>query len=104
MDGQDPQILPDKYELAQNFPNPFNSSTTISFTVAQSSLQRIRLIIYDVLGQEIITLLDGVRNAGKHEIVWDSKNQQGQVVPSGVYIYRLWGGEQSLCRKMSLLK
>lgn len=104
LDGSDNQTLPDKFNLAQNFPNPFNPSTTIPFTLPHSSLQPVRLIIYDILGQEIITLLDEVKNTGYYEVVWNGKNQLGQLMPSGIYIYRLWVGGQSLSRKMSLLK
>ena len=98
------QIVPEKFELLQNYPNPFNPNTTITFTIPASKPKRIRLVVYDILGQEVIMLLDKEMNAGKYEVVWDGQDQQGQLVPSGIYVYRLWAGEQSLSRKMSLLK
>lgn len=73
---------PDKFELYQNFPNPFNPSTTIAYQLTTDS--RVRLKIYNMLGQEVITLLDGERPAGFHQEVWNASS-----VASGTYIYRL---------------
>ena len=73
---------PDKFELFQNYPNPFNPSTTIAYQLTTDS--RIRLKIYNLLGQEVVTLLDGDRLAGFHQEVWNASS-----VASGTYIYRL---------------
>jgi spore germination protein YaaH len=104
LDWSNNLVLPDKFELGQNFPNPFNYSTTINFTIIGSTAQETRLVIYDILGQEIVTLLDETRSAGRYEVVWNGKDQYGQLVPSGIYLYRLWVADQSITRKMSLLK
>lgn len=73
---------PDKFELFQNFPNPFNPSATIAYQLTTDS--RVRLKIYNMLGQEVVTLLDGDRPAGFHQEVWNASS-----VASGTYIYRM---------------
>ncbi len=95
--------IPETFELVQNFPNPFNPSTTIRFGLPQSS--RVVLKIYNVLGQEVATLLDGVEKvAGNHNVVWDGKDQLGRAVSSGIYLYQMRAGNVVLTRKMTLLK
>ncbi|MDE3056375.1 MAG: T9SS type A sorting domain-containing protein [Bacteroidota bacterium] len=95
--------IPDSYELANNYPNPFNPSTTIGFGVPQSGV--VSVTIYNILGQKVRTLLNGFATAGEHSIVWDGRNDAGIVVESGVYFYRLeTAGGMSLVRKMLLLK
>ncbi|MBI5475373.1 MAG: T9SS type A sorting domain-containing protein, partial [Ignavibacteriales bacterium] len=73
---------PEKIELHQNYPNPFNPSTTLSFVISQLSF--VSLKVYNVLGQEVITLVDGEKLAGYHEVVWSGENAS-----SGVYFYKL---------------
>ena len=88
--------------LDQNAPNPFNPSTTISFTLAQRS--RVTLSIYDVNGKMVDTLVDGTVGEGYNEYRWDGKDASGGTVSSGVYFYRLTSGKQTLTKKMVLLK
>ncbi|TAK56303.1 MAG: T9SS type A sorting domain-containing protein [Bacteroidetes bacterium] len=76
------QLLPEKFELMQNYPNPFNPITVFSFQLPVSGY--VTLKIYNVLGQEIATVLDGMQNAGYQRVEWDAKE-----FPSGVYLYRL---------------
>jgi len=78
---------PRSTRLAQNFPNPFNPSTAISFQL--SAISRARLKVFDMIGQEVITLLDEEKPAGYHRVKWDGRNYDGKKVVSGVYIYRL---------------
>jgi hypothetical protein len=73
---------PEKYELFQNYPNPFNPSTNMSFVISQLSF--VSLKVYNVLGQEVATLVDGEKSAGYHEVEWN-----GSDVSSGVYFYKL---------------
>ena len=73
--------------LNQNYPNPFNSSTTIMYSLPKRT--NVVLNIYNLLGQKVRTLVDGVEDAGDKAIVWNGKNYMGQGVSSGVYIYRL---------------
>jgi hypothetical protein len=80
-------VVPDNFELSQNYPNPFNPETMISYTVPVRS--RIILKIYNILGQEVKTLIDGKTDPGVFEIRWDGTNQNRQVVGSGTYIYQI---------------
>jgi len=89
--------LPSHPELLQNYPNPFNPTTAISFTLPQS--MRVTLKVYNALGQEIATLVDGIRQAGPSVIEW---NAQG--LASGVYLYRLTAGSTVRTRTMVLLR
>ncbi len=73
--------IPGEYALRQNFPNPFNPSTTIQFELRENA--NIRLVIYDVLGKEIVTLAQGEREAGYHSVVWDARS-----AASGTYYAR----------------
>jgi choice-of-anchor B domain-containing protein len=79
--------VPDSYSLEQNYPNPFNAGTTIRYSLPKRI--RVRLKVYNVVGKEIRTLVDEVQQAGSHRIVWDGRDESGDLVPSGVYLYRL---------------
>jgi hypothetical protein len=85
-DGQ----LPKEYSLLQNYPNPFNPSTTIRYGLPEQS--QVTLKIYNILGQEVRTLVSDIQEAGYRSVVWNSSNNSGQVVGSGVYFYRLQAG------------
>ena len=89
--------------LRQNFPNPFNPSTSISFTVGTGGTE-VSLNIYDIRGSLMRTLVDGFRDEGAHTVFWDGTDSRGRNISSGVYIYRLQTHEKSLTRKMVLLK
>ncbi|HET6348105.1 MAG TPA: FlgD immunoglobulin-like domain containing protein, partial [Candidatus Krumholzibacteria bacterium] len=88
--------------LAQNVPNPFNPVTTIGFSLAARS--RVTLTIFDVQGRRVRTLVDGARNAGSHQTLWDGRDDAGQTVASGVYVCRLSAGNVIQSRKLVLLK
>jgi len=98
----DLSALPETFELAQNFPNPFNPTTTIRYALPRDS--RVTLKVYNLLGEEIATLVNEARPAGFHVAVWDGRNQFGQTVASGIYVYRLVGEGNSISRKMAMLK
>lgn len=91
------ETLPKSFRMSQNYPNPFNSSTNIQFRVPSSG--DVVLKIFDVLGREIITLVDEFKIAGIHKLNYKSNN-----LPSGVYFYKLKFKHSSLTRKMILLK
>jgi len=95
-------ITPDTYELAQNHPNPFNPTTSISYTLPQPG--RVTLHIHNILGQTVRTLVDEIRSAGRHEVLWDGRTASGEEVGSGVYFYSLRAGDVVLTRKMVLMK
>lgn len=95
--------LPAAAVLAQNFPNPFNPSTTIGFDLREKA--GVKLEVYDLRGRLVVSLVDGVmRDAGHHEVVWNGKDAGGHAVPSGVYFSRLTAGPLATTRKMVLLK
>ena len=89
--------LPSDIQLNQNYPNPFNPTTNISFELPQSSL--VQLKVYNLLGQEVATLVDGRMNSGNHSVNFDASQ-----LSSGVYIYRLNAGSNSITKKMMLIK
>ncbi len=93
--------LPIDFELAQNYPNPFNPSTTIEFAVPSSS--RVRLTVYNTLGQVIEVLADENMSAGRHSVEWDGTGN-GIRVASGVYLYRVEAGDFAETKKMVLTK
>jgi hypothetical protein len=88
---------PMQYDLSQNYPNPFNPTTTISFFVGTYGYTSIK--IYDMLGQEVATLVNEAKSPGPYSIRWNADK-----FPSGIYIYRLTTGESSISRKMILIK
>jgi hypothetical protein len=79
--------IPTEFELAQNYPNPFNPSTTIQFGLPVAA--DVTLKIYNVLGQEVVTLFDGQRGAGTFQSVWNGRNSAGNQIASGMYFYNL---------------
>jgi FlgD Ig-like domain len=94
--------LPESYSLSQNYPNPFNPTTTINFSIPKSGL--VKLIVYNMLGQQIRTLVDKVVNPGNMSATWDGKDSRGMTVSSGIYLYRLTAGSFTSAHKMILLK
>jgi len=97
------QVTPLVTELKGNFPNPFNPSTIISFSLKQKSFVTIE--IYNILGQKVKTLVRGSLDAGNHAIQWHGQNDNGRSVGSGVYFYKMSdGGRYTSTKKMILLK
>jgi hypothetical protein len=94
--------LPSDYSLAQNYPNPFNPTTMIRFALPKSS--NVKLAVFNILGQQIVTLVNESRQAGIHEVVWDGRDRQGQTVASGIYFYHLTTDDFVDSKKMVLLK
>jgi photosystem II stability/assembly factor-like uncharacterized protein len=90
-------VVPDKFSLSQNFPNPFNPSTNIRYQITNN--RYITLKIYDALGKEIETLVNEKHTPGTYEVTWDGSNY-----PSGVYYYKLTAGDYSETKKMVLVK
>jgi len=80
------RLIPKEYALHQNYPNPFNPTTRINYQLPTAS--RVVLKIYDILGEEVRTLADEIQEAGYRSVEWNSTNDQGQVLASGVYFYR----------------
>jgi hypothetical protein len=85
--NEDEILIPTEYGLSQNYPNPFNPLTTIKYQLPEAA--EIELVIYNILGQEIYTLINGKKQAGYHSQAWNATDQYGNAVASGLYIYRL---------------
>jgi hypothetical protein len=88
---------PQTYSLEQNYPNPFNPSTTISFTLPQAG--QVSLQVYDLQGRLVADLVNGLKDAGSHQITWEASSQA-----SGLYFCRLQAGSFNQVRKMMLVK
>ena len=93
-------MLPDEFALFQNYPNPFNPSTQISFDIPKSEF--ITLRIFNLLGQDVKTLISKIMNPGRYTFEWDGKDLMSNDVASGVYFYEL-RGESFISRKKMLL-
>jgi len=91
-----------KFDLDFNYPNPFNGITSFQFTLPEE--REIHLAIYNALGQKIITLADGLYDAGRHHAVWKGDNAYGESVSSGSYFCVLQIGEIRLMRSLTLLR
>ncbi|HUU28590.1 MAG TPA: two-component regulator propeller domain-containing protein [archaeon] len=96
--------LPRVFSLSQNSPNPFNPSTTISYSIPEGILTPVSLKVYDLRGKLARTLIQGARPAGVYSVYWDGTDEAGRQLSSGVYFYRLQAGEFTQTRKMVLLK
>ncbi|GAB4333233.1 MAG: hypothetical protein Kow0037_11460 [Calditrichia bacterium] len=96
-----PANITGSFELFQNYPNPFNPTTTIRFSLPVAS--RVKLEIYNLLGQKVRELANRQLSAGIHELVWDGRSDSGKTVASGVYIYRLTSGNGLVKSKKLLL-
>ncbi|MEW5796542.1 MAG: T9SS type A sorting domain-containing protein [Candidatus Zixiibacteriota bacterium] len=94
--------LPETYSLSQNYPNPFNPSTTIELSLPRAG--RASIEVFNVLGQSVRTLIDGDLPVGTHRVVFDGRSDQGAMLASGAYFYRLTAGEFVETRKMMLVK
>lgn len=94
---------PSEYKLLQNYPNPFNAQTEIRFFCPAKPL-KVSLVIYNLLGQKIITLVDNQELSGFQKVKWEGKDALGQDVPSGIYLYHLLMNEQRFSKKLILLR
>ncbi len=94
--------IPDTYQLHQNYPNPFNPETNINFALPKQ--ERVRLVIYDILGRPVKTLADGIYAAGVHSLKWNGRNDAGEQAASGAYIYRIVTKSFTGSKKMLYMK
>ena len=85
------------FQLEQNFPNPFNPSTIIKFSLSKTN--HVKLVVSDMLGREVATLIDETKSAGNHSVTFNAAN-----LSSGVYLYSLISGDQKITKKMLLMK
>ena len=94
--------IPSEFALHSNYPNPFNPATTINYDLPNDAL--IDIMIYDILGREVKSLHRGLKQAGYHSVIWDSKDNQGGPVSAGIYFYQIRSKEFVKTKKMILLK
>jgi len=94
--------IPRTFRVEQNFPNPFNPSTTIKYSLPENSFVTVK--IFDMLGKEVRTLVNQDQNAGHHTVIWNADTNYGAKVASGIYIYKVEAGKFNHIRKMILLK
>jgi hypothetical protein len=85
------------FNLLQNYPNPFNPNTKITYQLENED--KVKLTVYDVLGREIITLVDESQKSGEHSVNWNGKNNSGEEVNSGIYFYKLTFQGNSITKK-----
>jgi hypothetical protein len=105
-DRKNGQPLPRTFSLGQNFPNPFNPETTVPFAVPADEgggPVRIRLEIFDILGQRVGVLWDGTLAGGEYRMKWNGRDAQGEPLGSGIYLYRLLVGKNRVRVKRMLL-
>ncbi|MEJ2628466.1 MAG: T9SS type A sorting domain-containing protein, partial [bacterium] len=95
-----PEELPTKFELNQNYPNPFSSETSISYNLKQPL--KVKVTIYDILGRVVRKFTIEKQQIGNNTILWEGKNHLGQRLPAGVYFYQVRAGDESQIKKMVL--
>lgn len=94
--------LPAVFSVGEPYPNPFNPSTSIEFTLP--SAERVSLTVFDITGRKVRDLVSGPLSAGSHTVSWDGRDENGREISSGVYIARIIAGQETASRKMSLLR
>jgi len=94
--------IPYTYSLEQNYPNPFNPETSLSYSLAKPG--KVNLVVYNIMGQKVKTLVDKERIAGKYTITWDGRNDHNKLVSTGVYFYKIKAGDFSQIKKMLFVK
>ena len=96
------KYLPRSFELHQNYPNPFNPIARIKYDIPV--LSNILIVVYDMMGREVITLYNGIKSAGYHEVTWEGVNSLGEIVPSGMYFYSIKSKNFYKSKKMIFIK
>ncbi len=95
-------VQPSQWNLGQNYPNPFNPVTTIDYQIAKKC--HVEIVIYDILGHRVVTLIDKEQQSGQYRLEWHAKDTAGRTVPSGIYFYRMLTPNFKQTKKMTLLK
>jgi hypothetical protein len=96
------KLIPEVFALHQNYPNPFNPVTTLQYDLPEDAL--VNITIYDMMGRQVKTLINGSQTAGYKTIQWDATNNFGEPVSAGLYLYTIEAGEFRQTKKMILLK
>ena len=94
--------MPIEFSLYDNYPNPFNPKTTISFELSHNAF--VNIAIYDMMGRKVNTLVSSQQTAGYKSVQWNATNDKGSPVSAGIYLYMIQTGEFNQTKKMVLLK
>lgn len=100
LNNDSPEIY--SYGLSANYPNPFNPSTTISYSIASPG--EVSIVVYDMMGRHVRTLVSDFATPGSYDVIWDAKNDQGSSVAAGMYLYEMVSGDFVEVNKMLLVK
>ncbi len=95
-------LIPEVFALHQNYPNPFNPVTTLRYDLPEQS--HVEIMIYDIMGREVRTLVNSHQNAGFKSVIWDARNDIGKPMSAGMFLYRISAGDFHRVKKMILLK
>ena len=101
------EALPLSYSLTQNFPNPFNLTTKITYELPakqNQSFHHVMLNVFNILGQKVRTLVNERQEPGRYKVSWDGRTDSGDLVVSGVYLFTIKAGNYAASKKMVLLK
>jgi serine protease AprX len=101
IDNDNPTI-PRAFALDQNYPNPFNPSTAIKFDIPRRG--DVELVVYDILGKKVKTLVSGILEAGSHQVIWDGTDESGDEAASGIYLYKISSDDYSEIKRMTLIR
>ena len=94
--------MPSIYTLHQNFPNPFNPTTQINYEMPEDAL--VKVVIFDVMGRKVKTLMNESQSSGYHSLLWDATNDMDESISAGMYIYTIQARNYRSSKKMVLLK
>ncbi|MGB7061491.1 MAG: T9SS type A sorting domain-containing protein [Candidatus Zixiibacteriota bacterium] len=95
-------VLPSAFSLSQNYPNPFNPQTVIKYALPEDC--HVELILYNILGQKVKTLVSEYQSAGYQMVHWNGRDDEGNEIPSGLYFYKIETPKYSETKKMILLR
>lgn len=95
-------VVPEKFELFQNYPNPFNFGTLIKYALPEES--EVKIVVYNLLGQKVKVLVEENQAPGYYTIYWDGKGEEGNILPSGIYFYKISTSKNSEAKKLILMK
>jgi hypothetical protein len=103
LDVDEPSIvIPERFRLSQNYPNPFNPTTMIQYDLPEAT--QVTIAVYDLMGRAVKTLVDEFKDAGYHTVTWDARDDEGNRMSGGVYLYSIQAGTYHKTQKMVLLK
>ena len=95
-------VAPEQIMIYQNYPNPFNPTTTLRYDLPEDA--NVNIIIYDMMGRQVKTLINGLQTPGYKTVQWDATNDKNRPVSAGLYLYTIQAGEFRQTKKMVLLK